>query len=366
MPTPGRRSSRGAAVVQAAAAGRRRRSTASTPASASSRPARASASDELAALQRNLIRSRTASASARRWPPPVVRLMLAMKAASAGARLLRRAAESVVQSILLTRSQRRPRAAMCPAQGSVGASGDLAPLSHMTLALMGEGEMLVDGHRRIAARSTRTASQGRPQAPLVLRSQGRPGADQRHADLHGARSGSACCIFETGAGRRRRRQRRADAWTPHAAATVPSIPRIHEVRGQPGQIETAAAFITAHCSSRQRRSARAHRRRRRSRAGSRTACAASRRSWAPAWTSFALRARLVLLREANAVTDNPLVFAPEDGPAAMVSGGNFHAEPVALACRRAWPARSPKSARSPSAASAMLIDTGVSRSAARS
>jgi histidine ammonia-lyase len=59
-------------------------------------------------------------------------------------------------------------------------------------------------------------------------------------------------------------------------------------------------------------------------------------------------AALVLLREANAVTDNPLVFA-EDG--AMISGGNFHAEPVALACRRmAWP--SPRWAPSPNAASA--------------
>jgi histidine ammonia-lyase len=58
-------------------------------------------------------------------------------------------------------------------------------------------------------------------------------------------------------------------------------------------------------------------------------------------------AALVLLREANAVTDNPLVFA-EDG--SMISGGNFHAEPVALAAD-AWPAPLPKWAPLPSAAS---------------
>ena len=67
-------------------------------------------------------------------------------------------------------------------------------------------------------------------------------------------------------------------------------------------------------------------------------------------------AALVLLREANAVTDNPLVFA-EDG--AMISGGNFHAEPVALAPTR-WPAIAEVGAIAERRI-AMLIDSSVSR-----
>jgi histidine ammonia-lyase len=74
----------------------------------------------------------------------VVRLMLATKAASL-ARGFRRARGG--RRHPAGRAQRRPGAAV-PSQGSVGASGDLAPLSHMTLALLGEGEFLVDGQRR--------------------------------------------------------------------------------------------------------------------------------------------------------------------------------------------------------------------------
>jgi histidine ammonia-lyase len=110
-------------------------------------------SEDLATLQRNLIRSHSVGVG-EPLAPPVVRLVLALKAAS-----LARGHSGV-----------RPRVihALCaafdaglvpciPCQGSVGASGDLAPLAHMTLALMGEGECLVEGRRVAASQALRAA-----------------------------------------------------------------------------------------------------------------------------------------------------------------------------------------------------------------
>ena len=98
---------------------------------------------ELAALQSNLIRSHSVGVGAP-LQPAVARLMLAIKAAS-----LARGHSGVRQEVVdtLIAVHNAGLVPYVPSQGSVGASGDLAPLSHMTLALMGEGEMLVDGRR---------------------------------------------------------------------------------------------------------------------------------------------------------------------------------------------------------------------------
>eukprot|EP01137_Pigoraptor_chileana_P018641 Opistho-2@78447 len=102
--------------------------------------------EDLATLQRNLIRSHCVGVGAP-LAPGVVRMMLATKAASL-ARGYSGVREEVVQCLL--DAFNAGLVPYVPAQGSVGASGDLAPLSHMTLALMGEGEMLVDGQRKPA------------------------------------------------------------------------------------------------------------------------------------------------------------------------------------------------------------------------
>ena len=96
---------------------------------------------ELEALQRNLIRSHSVGVGAP-LQPAVMRLMMALKAASL-ARGYSGVRQEVVDTIITVHNA--GLVPYVPSQGSVGASGDLAPLSHMTLALMGEGEMLVDG-----------------------------------------------------------------------------------------------------------------------------------------------------------------------------------------------------------------------------
>lgn len=105
------------------------------------------AKDQLAALQLNLIRSHAVGVGAP-MSPEVMRLMLATKAGSL-ARGFSGVRREVVQALL--DAFNAGFIPYVPAQGSVGASGDLAPLAHMTLALMGEGEALVDG-RRVPAR----------------------------------------------------------------------------------------------------------------------------------------------------------------------------------------------------------------------
>ena len=115
---------------------------------------------DLATLQLNLIRSHSVGVGAP-LAPAVVRLMLATKAASL-ARGHSGVRPAVIDSLLAVHNA--GLVPYVPSQGSVGASGDLAPLSHMTLALLGEGEFLVGSGRRPAAQVLREAGI----APLVL------------------------------------------------------------------------------------------------------------------------------------------------------------------------------------------------------
>ena len=111
--------------------------------------------------------------------------MLALKAASL-ARGHSGVREAVVDTLLAVHNA--GLVPYIPSQGSVGASGDLAPLAHMTLALIGEGEVL---RRRRAPCRPRAALRRAGIAPLTLAGQGRPGADQRHAGLDRARAACA-------------------------------------------------------------------------------------------------------------------------------------------------------------------------------
>ncbi len=300
--------------------------------------------EDLATLQRNLIRSHCVGVGAP-LAPSVVRLMLATKAASL-ARGFSGVREEVVQCLL--DAFNAGLVPYVPAQGSVGASGDLAPLSHMTLALMGEGEMLVDGQRRPALAELEKAGV----KPLVLQ------AKEGLALINGTQTSTALALE----GLLRFEKVYASAIVSGAlsldaarGSDGPFDPRIHAVRGQPGQIEAAQAYRQILAGSEIRASHREGDERVQD-----PYCLRCQPQVMGACLDQARYVRDVLLREANAVTDNPLVFANEDGSAAMVSGGNFHAEPVALAADALACAIAEVGAIAERRI-AMLIDTSVSR-----
>jgi histidine ammonia-lyase len=322
--------------------------------------------DDLATLQCNLIRSHSVGVG-EPLLPAVVRLMLALKAAS----LAR--GHSGVRPVVIDTLVAACNAGLVPyvpAQGSVGASGDLAPLSHMTLALMGEGEMLVDGQRLPALPLLREAGI----APLVLE------AKEGLALINGTQTSTALALhallsFEPV----------LEAALVVGALTVdaargsdgPFDPRIHALRGQPGQIDVARYYRKLLEGS----SIRASHREGDDRVQD-PYCLRCQPQVVGACLDQLRHAALVLLREANAVTDNPLVFPADSvrpepvegqgvetrastgsartGLGELISGGNFHAEPVALACDAMAVAIAEVGAIAERRI-AMLIDAGVSR-----
>jgi len=314
-----------------------RRSTASTPASASWPTSAA----DLATLQLNLIRSHSVGVG-EPLSPPVVRLMLALKAASL-ARGHSGVREVVIDTLIAVHNA--GLVPVVPAQGSVGASGDLAPLSHMTLALLGEGEFLVDGQRQPAG--PLLAAHGI--APLQL------AAKEGLALINGTQTSTALALhgflaFEPVL----ESALVIGALTVDAArgSDGPFDPRIHALRGQPGQIDVAQYYRSLLAGSAIRAS--------HEEGDDRVQdpyCLRCQPQVVGACLDQLRHASLVLVREANAVTDNPLVFF-EDG--SMVSGGNFHAEPVALAADAMAVAIAEVGAIAERRI-AMLIDASVSR-----
>ncbi len=305
---------------------------------------RISAAD-LATLQLNLIRSHSVGVG-EPLAPAVVRLMLATKAASL-ARGHSGVREEVIDTLLAVHNA--GLVPYVPSQGSVGASGDLAPLAHMTLALLGEGEMWVVDRRRPALEALRSAGI----APLQLQ------AKEGLALINGTQTSTALALHALLAF-----EPVLDAALVVGALTVdaargsdgPFEARIHALRGQPGQIDVAEAYRALLAGSQIRQS--------HVTGDDRVQDPYSLRCQ-PQVVGACLdqlrHAAAVLLREANAVTDNPLVFAGEAGaPDAMVSGGNFHAEPVALAADGMALAIAEVGAIAERRI-AMLIDTGVSR-----
>ncbi len=296
---------------------------------------------QLATLQLNLIRSHSVGVGVP-LQPEVVRLMLALKAASL-ARGHSGVREVVIDTLLAVHNA--GLVPYVPSQGSVGASGDLAPLAHMTLSLIGEGDMLQDGQRVPAAQALKTAGI----APLTL------GPKEGLALINGTQTSTALALhalisFEPV----------LEAALVIGALTVdaargsdgPFDPRIHELRGQPGQIDVAQYYRTLLQGSAIRSS--------HVDGDDRVQDPYSLRCQPQVVGACLDQLRhgaLVLLREANAVTDNPLVFV-EDG--AMISGGNFHAEPVALAADGMALAIAEVGAIAERRI-AMLIDSGVSR-----
>ena len=267
---------------------------------------------DLLTLQQRLIRSHGVGVGTP-LAPAVVRLILALKASSL-ARGYSGVRPVVVQALLA--AYNAGVIPWIPCQGSVGASGDLAPLAHLTLALMGEGECWVDGQRHAAAavlaHKGLTPLQLAPKEGLAL--------------INGTQVSTALALhalfsFEPV----------LEAALVIGALTVdaargsdgPFDPRIHALRGQPGQMDVAHYYRALLQGSAIRLS--------HQEGDDRVQdpyCLRCQPQVVGACLDQLRHAALVLLREANAVTDNPLVFAQEGD---LVSGGNFHAEPVALA-----------------------------------
>lgn len=275
---------------------------------------------DLRLLQRNLLLSHATGVGAE-LDGRVVRLILALKVAS-----LARGASGVRWEVIerLLLFLERGLLPVIPGKGSVGASGDLAPLAHMALPLMGEGHVrltLAAGHPTwddAGVLSARQALAGLGLEPLEL------GPKEGLALLNGTQVSTALAL--DGLFRLERIFQTAlvvGGLSVDAAlgSDVPFDPRIHALRGQPGQMEVAETLLGLLEGSQIRES---HRE-----------CGKVQDPYSLRCQPQVMGAVLDLMRhaartlevEANGVSDNPLIVT---GPA-VLSGGNFHAEPVALA-----------------------------------
>lgn len=299
------------------------------------------AKEDLAILQLKLLRSHAVGVG-EPLPRRVVHLILLLKAASL-ARGYSGVREEVIDALLALHNH-----GICPVipcQGSVGASGDLAPLAHLCLPLIGEGEVFYKDQRLPAAAALKLAGLQALQLS----------AKEGLALINGTQVSTALALdalFAT--------ERLLEAAVISGALTLdaargsdgPFDPRIHAVRGQPGQIACAAAYRALMVGSEIRRSHLDNDDRVQD-----PYCLRCQPQVMGACLDQMRYAATVLAIEANAVTDNPLVFADEGS---LLSGGNFHAEPVALACDALAVAIAEIGAITERRI-AMLVDTVVSR-----
>ena len=267
--------------------------------------------EKLAELQRNLVVSHACGVGAP-LPREVVRLVIALKVNSL-ARGYSGVRRRVIETLLAC--LQRDVLAVIPGQGSVGASGDLAPLAHLAAALIGVGDAVVAGRRLPAADAFAAAGIER----LELR------AKEGLALLNGTQVSTALGLRGLiGAEDVLAASLVAGALTIEAAlgSVKPFDARVHAVRGHASQSDVAAAVRALIEGSEINESHRD--------------CGRVQDPYSlrciPQVLGACLRtlrdAAAILVDEANAVSDNPLVF-PDTGE--VISGGNFHAEPVALA-----------------------------------
>ncbi len=267
--------------------------------------------DKLNELQRNLVLSHSTGVG-ELLDDDAVRLVLALKVAS-----LARGHSGVRWSVIeaLQRLIERDVLPCVPAKGSVGASGDLAPLAHVAALLLGVGAARIDGRQVAAPDALRHAEL----EPLQL------GPKEGLALLNGTQVSTALALQGLFAAE--------DACAAALVAGALSVEavmgshrafdsRIQELRGQPGQVDVAealrhllagSAIVEAHADC------------------DRVQDPYSLRCQPQVMGACLDHLRFaagVLQREANAVTDNPLVFAQAND---VLSGGNFHAQPVAMA-----------------------------------
>lgn len=267
---------------------------------------------DLGTLQRNIVLSHAAGVG-EPMPAAVARLMIALKLGSLaqGASGVQAATVRLLEALLA-----KGLTPVIPCQGSVGASGDLAPLAHMAATMIGVGDFLVGGQRVPAARALAEAGL----APLVL------GAKEGLALLNGTQFSTAYAL----AGLFEAENLFGAALVTGALSTdaargsdAPFDPRIHRLRGHVGQIEAADSLRRLMTGSAIRASHLVGDERVQD-----PYCLRCQPQVMGAALDILRQAAATLAVEANGVTDNPLIF-PETGEA--LSGGNFHAEPVAFA-----------------------------------
>ncbi len=270
------------------------------------------AAKDTATLQRNLILSHCCGVG-EALDEATTRLMMVLKLLSLG-----RGASGVRWDIvaILEAMLAKGVTPVIPVQGSVGASGDLAPLAHMAAAMIGEGQATFEG--QLLAGGDALAKAGL--TPVVL------GPKEGLALINGTQFSTACAL--TGLWHAQRNARGAviaSALSTDAimGSTAPLEPAIHRLRGHAGQIAVADAMRTLMEGSDIRESHRDGDTRVQDPYCIR--CQPQVTGAALDLLGFAAR---TLEIEANAVTDNPLVLVAEG---LIVSGGNFHAEPVAFA-----------------------------------
>jgi histidine ammonia-lyase len=269
------------------------------------------ADDRLEELQRNLILSHSCGlgeALDRR----IVRLAIALKAIGLGR------GHSGVRPVVVERLLALAEAdalPLIPSQGSVGASGDLAPLAHLAAPLIGEGKVVRGGEVLPAAEALARLGL----EPLVL------GPKEGLALINGTQISTAIALDTLFTGERVFASGLiAGAMSLDALKGTDAAfdPRIHQARGQPGQIAVAALLMQLLDGSEIRHS--------------HEDCPRVQDPYSFRCQPQVMGAALDLMRhvartleiEANAVTDNPVVFPDADE---SLSGGNFHAQPVAFA-----------------------------------
>ena len=270
------------------------------------------APEDTARLQRNLVLSHCCGVG-EPLPEDRIRLMMALKLISLG-----RGASGVRWEVirLIEAMLERGVIPVIPSQGSVGASGDLAPLAHMAAAMIGEGEAVFEGRRLPGGKALALAGL----EPVAL------GPKEGLGLINGTQFSTACALAGL-----------FDGWRLAEASvvisclstdavmgsTAPLVPAVHRLRGHPGQIEVARGMRALMAGSEIRESHRDGDARVQD-----PYCIRCQPQVAGAALDVLRMAARTLEVEANAVTDNPLVLADEGR---IVSGGNFHAEYVGFA-----------------------------------
>lgn len=267
---------------------------------------------QTAELQRNLILSHCCGVGTA-LPERIVRLVIVLKLMSLGrgASGVRWCIIEQLQAMLATGV-----IPIIPAQGSVGASGDLAPLAHLAAVMLGEGHALYQSQRLSGAEALQRAGL----QAIAL------GPKEGLALINGTQVSTALALaglFEAWRCAQSALATSALSTDAIMGSTDPFRSEIHALRGHRGQIEAAQTLVQLIAGSQIRN---AH-----LEGDERVQdpyCIRCQPQVTGACIDLLRQTAATLTREANAVTDNPLVLVADQ---AIVSGGNFHAEPVALA-----------------------------------
>ena len=270
------------------------------------------ASKDTATLQRNLILSHCCGVG-EPLDTATTRLMMVLKLLSLG-----RGASGVTWTTIeqIQNMLSRGVIPVIPDQGSVGASGDLAPLAHMAAAMIGEGEACFDGKRMPSQDALDSAGL----SPIILN------AKEGLGLINGTQFSTACALVGLFNSWRNAATTIVSASLSTDAimgSTAPLVDEIHTLRGHAGQIAVASSMREIMAGSEIRESHREGDTRVQD-----PYCIRCQPQVTGAAMDLLHFAGKTLETEANAVTDNPLVLIEEGR---IVSGGNFHAEPVAFA-----------------------------------